>query len=94
MPATSRILTTLPLLALLSACGGQVATTAPTLLSQSEIDSVAAQSHDTTRGAREASTLTQRGARLRARAERLRRATQRNAEHAALLRRAEELKQR
>ncbi|GAB4263817.1 MAG: hypothetical protein Kow0013_10580 [Pararhodobacter sp.] len=86
----------LPLAALLAAalsgCGGPVAPNAPALLGTDEIAARAAMAQDTTRGARAASELAWRGARLRARADAIRRAGLHANERASLIRRAEDLK--
>ncbi|WP_323036556.1 hypothetical protein [Pararhodobacter sp.] len=78
----------------LAACGGQVASDAPALMSMEEIAASADIAADTSRGVAAANTLESRGARLRARAAQIRRAGIASGERQELLYRAEQLKSR
>jgi hypothetical protein len=94
VPFSSPALVLAAALGALTGCGGQVAGNAPALLSLDEIAARAEVVDDTTRGARAASELAWRGARLRERAAMIRRSGLPSAERVSLLRRADELKSR
>ena len=94
LPARSRSCIALAALVALAACGGQIASEAPALLTIEEIAARAATTTDTTRGIRAQNTLQYRGARLRARAAQIRRAGLADAERHSLLRRADRMKTR
>lgn len=78
----------------LSACGGNVAADAPALLSMEQIAARADFAVDPTRGVTEANTLQWRAARLRARADQIRRAGINDSERRDLLRRLDRLNSR
>lgn len=94
MPPFPRPLTLIALAAMiaLAGCGGMVASDAPPLLTSEQIAAQSASAADTTRGARVASELALRGARLRARARQLQRNGMSDEDRRLLHRRAEALR--